>query len=174
MQRQKKEKDIDCTNEEQVLDQLDLGDYGLLIMSCPCDFDLNNDKVKVFKVYMDKIVPIRNRVMHTKPLELGNRVLLLERARVYIFIGKFDDAETLLTNVEKKEKHFTMRTQNVLASIWGELYRRRVEKLSQRDYAAKVESYKKALDKFCFGGQSGHEKRSCDFICIERFVLLPL
>lgn len=104
-----------------MLDQLDLGDYGLLIMSRPCDFGLNNDKVKVFKIYMDKIVPIRNRVMHTKPLELGNRVLLLERARVYIFIGKFDDAETLLTSVEK---------------------------LSQRDYAAKVESYKKALDKF--------------------------
>ena len=74
--------------------------------------------------------------------------IMLERARVYIFIGKFDDAETLLTSVEKKEKHFTMRTQNVLASIWGELYRRRVEKMSQRDYAAKVESYKKALDKF--------------------------
>ena len=63
-----RKKDIDCTNEEQVLDQLDLGDYGLLIMSHPCDFGLNNDKVKVFKVYMDKIVPIRNRVMHTKPL----------------------------------------------------------------------------------------------------------
>ena len=141
-----RKKDIDCTNAEQVLDQLDLGDYGLLIMSCPCDFGLNNDKVKVFKIYMDKIVPIRNRVMHMKPLELGDRALLLERA--YIFIGKFDDAETLLTSVEKKEKHFTMRTQNVLASIWGELYRRRVEKLSQRDYAAKVESYKKALDKF--------------------------
>lgn len=74
--------------------------------------------------------------------------ILLEKARVSIFSGKFEEAERLLEYVEGKVNHPTLRTQNVMASIWGELYRRRVETLRERDYLKKVESYQCALEKF--------------------------
>ncbi len=73
-----REKSIDANNDEQVLNQLDLKDYVELIKSYPYKYKINNDKCYILDEYFKKIVPVRNRVMHTKPLELGDRALLIE------------------------------------------------------------------------------------------------
>lgn len=41
-------------------------------------YKLNNITIEKIKEYFEKIIPIRNRVMHTKPLELGNKAILEE------------------------------------------------------------------------------------------------
>lgn len=63
---------------EDILNQLDLGDYVQIIASAPHSFNINNDKKCRLKEYFDKVIPVRNRVMHTKPLELGDRSLIIE------------------------------------------------------------------------------------------------
>lgn len=73
-----REKTINLNSDEQILNQLDLKDYVELITSNPHKYNINNDKASNLSTYFDKIVPVRNRVMHTKPLELGDRALLIE------------------------------------------------------------------------------------------------
>lgn len=63
---------------EKILDKLDLFDYTLLLKNNPYDFSINNTKADSLFLYFEKLVPVRNRVMHTKPLEIGDRSLLLE------------------------------------------------------------------------------------------------
>lgn len=60
------------------LNELDLGDYIEIIKSNPYKLSLNNEKVEELKHYFTKIIPIRNRVMHTRPLEIGDRSTLFE------------------------------------------------------------------------------------------------
>ncbi len=68
----------DLQNENDILDQLDLNDYIDLISEIPYEYGINNEKVTQIKMFFNKIIPVRNRVMHTKPLELGDRALLIE------------------------------------------------------------------------------------------------
>jgi len=68
----------DINDYESVLNQLDLGDYVEIICSAPHEYRINNDKAKQLALFFDKIIPVRNRVMHTKPLELGDRATLIE------------------------------------------------------------------------------------------------
>lgn len=68
----------DVSNYQDILNQLDLGDYVTLISSTPYDYGINNDKSRELKKFFEKIIPVRNRVMHTKPLELGDRAILIE------------------------------------------------------------------------------------------------
>ncbi|NMM65233.1 AAA family ATPase [Clostridium sp. P21] len=63
---------------EEILNYLDLGDYVNIISEKPMKYSINNDKSKKLKEYFFKIIPIRNRVMHTKPLELGDKAILIE------------------------------------------------------------------------------------------------
>lgn len=63
---------------EKELNELDLGDYLEIIQSNPYKLGINNDKVEKIKEYFGKIIPIRNRVMHTRPLEIGDRATLFE------------------------------------------------------------------------------------------------
>ncbi|MGG0593531.1 NB-ARC domain-containing protein [Priestia megaterium] len=63
---------------EKELNELDLGDYIEIIKSNPYKLGLNNDKVEELSHYFIKIIPIRNRVMHTRPLEIGDRATLFE------------------------------------------------------------------------------------------------
>lgn len=63
---------------EEILNYLDLGDYVDIISEKPMKYSINNDKSKKLKEYFFKIIPIRNRVMHTKPLELGDKAILIE------------------------------------------------------------------------------------------------
>lgn len=65
-------------NEEELLNSLDLGDFVEIIKANPYEYNLNIDKSKILVKYFEKIIPIRNRVMHTKPLELGDRAILQE------------------------------------------------------------------------------------------------
>ena len=65
----------DCLS---ILNQLDLGDFVSIICSSPYEYRINNDKARELKRFFDKIIPVRNRVMHTKPLELGDRSTLIE------------------------------------------------------------------------------------------------
>ena len=64
--------------DEDILNQLDLGDYVTIIVSSPYMYKINNDKASNLKKYFECIIPVRNRVMHTKPLEIGDRAILIE------------------------------------------------------------------------------------------------
>lgn len=63
---------------EKVLIELDLGDYVEIIISNPFHFKINNEKANDLNDYFRKVIPIRNRVMHTRPLEIGDRATLIE------------------------------------------------------------------------------------------------
>lgn len=63
---------------DKELNELDLGDYIEIIKSNPYKLGLNNEKVDELKQYFTKLIPIRNRVMHTRPLEIGDRSILFE------------------------------------------------------------------------------------------------
>ncbi|PFC21692.1 hypothetical protein CN264_24615 [Bacillus cereus] len=63
---------------EKILYELDLGDYIEVIKSHPYQLGLNNEKIESLIQYFMKIIPIRNRVMHTRPLEVGDRATLFE------------------------------------------------------------------------------------------------
>lgn len=69
---------ITNADTDKVLIELDLGDYIEIILSNPYYFKLNNQKANDLKNYFSKIIPIRNRVMHTRPLEIGDRATLVE------------------------------------------------------------------------------------------------
>lgn len=58
--------------------ELDLGDYIEIILAAPYSFSLNNEKARILETYFMRIIPIRNRVMHTRPLILGDRATLIE------------------------------------------------------------------------------------------------
>lgn len=68
----------DCIIDEDYLNQLDMQDYIDIIINFPYHYQINNDKAKDLSKFFEKIIPIRNRIMHTKPLELGDRALILE------------------------------------------------------------------------------------------------
>lgn len=63
---------------DKELNELDLGDYIEIIKSNPYKLGLNNEKVDELMQYFTKLIPIRNRVMHTRPLEIGDRSILFE------------------------------------------------------------------------------------------------
>lgn len=74
-----KSRDKECGDDQnKILDQLDLSDYIDIIISCPYEYGINNEKVDMIKKIFSKLIPVRNRVMHTKPLEIGDRALLIE------------------------------------------------------------------------------------------------
>lgn len=66
------------SNNISLLVELDMGDLIQILISNPFGFGLNHEKTSILKDYFDKIIPIRNRVMHTRPLEVGDRSLLTE------------------------------------------------------------------------------------------------
>lgn len=68
----------DLVNKEEILDMLDLSDYISIINNNPMIYKINMQSIKIFKKYFEKIIPIRNRVMHIKPLELGDKAILQE------------------------------------------------------------------------------------------------
>lgn len=72
------EPSIDIEQPQKVLMELDLGDYIEIILSNPYNFSLNNEKARELNTFFKKIIPIRNRVMHTRPLEIGDRATLVE------------------------------------------------------------------------------------------------
>jgi len=85
-------------NFDKCLMELDLGDYIEIIFSNPYGFKLNNQKASELNSYFTKIIPIRNRVMHTRPLEIGDRATLVEVLEVLpIELPWLDWHETIKT-----------------------------------------------------------------------------
>lgn len=78
MREKAAERKKDLENEIDILNQLDLSDYVDLISDTPYEYGINNEKANEIRKFFNKIIPVRNRVMHTKPLELGDRALLIE------------------------------------------------------------------------------------------------
>lgn len=78
MIKKAKDRKKDATDDEEILNQLDLGDFVSLICGSPYEYKINNEKSKELSEYFNHIIPVRNRVMHTKPLELGDRAILIE------------------------------------------------------------------------------------------------
>lgn len=72
------ERNKKAIDQEEILDQLDLKDYIVLITESPYEYAINNEKAERLSEYFTAIIPVRNRVMHTKPLEIGDRALLIE------------------------------------------------------------------------------------------------
>ena len=64
--------------QEKILNLLDLSDYIEIILNEPYKYKLNNPNCMMVNEYFSKIIPIRNRVMHTKPLEVGDKSTLVE------------------------------------------------------------------------------------------------
>lgn len=78
MIKKAKDRKKDIVSEEEILNQLDLGDFVTLICTSPFSYKINNEKSRELMEYFNHIIPVRNRVMHTKPLELGDRATLIE------------------------------------------------------------------------------------------------
>lgn len=78
MLKKASERNKNAESEEDILNQLDLGDFVQIIANSPYEYRINLDKVRQLEKYFEHIIPVRNRVMHTKPLELGDRALLIE------------------------------------------------------------------------------------------------
>lgn len=65
-------------SKEELLETLDLGDFISIIINNKIDFGLRQNQIKKLNEFFDKIVPVRNRIMHSRPIEIGDRALLLE------------------------------------------------------------------------------------------------
>lgn len=68
------------SNNYNLLVELDMGDLISIIYSNAFEFKMGLERRDLIKSYFDKIIPIRNRVMHTRPLEIGDRSVLTEVA----------------------------------------------------------------------------------------------
>ncbi|SFK48913.1 NB-ARC domain-containing protein [Halobacillus dabanensis] len=71
-------KKLNQNEPEEILNELDLGDFIEIIYRNPFKHKINNENANILREYFSKIIPIRNRVMHTRPLELGDRAILYE------------------------------------------------------------------------------------------------
>lgn len=59
-----------------ILVELDLGELYTLIMSHHIEFKINIQRKTKFQKIFDQLIPIRNRVMHSRPLEFADRSIL--------------------------------------------------------------------------------------------------
>lgn len=75
---EERNKAINLDSNKEILNELDLGDLIEIICRNPYNFKINNEKGRLLYNYFKKIIPVRNRVMHTRPLELGDRSILFE------------------------------------------------------------------------------------------------
>lgn len=62
----------------ELLNGLDLGDYYGIVMSNNAIFKVNEQRKSKLSKIFDKIIPIRNRVMHSRPIEFADRSILEE------------------------------------------------------------------------------------------------
>lgn len=101
------------TDNIQVLNELDMGDLIQIIHSNPYAFELNQDKMGVLNSYFSKIIPIRNRVMHTRPLEVGDRSLLTEvLENIPSIMPWISWKETVITREKIRNKPHEIFNQN--------------------------------------------------------------
>ena len=60
--------------------------------------------------------------------------IILEKVRVYTFIGKYDEAEQLWIKAKELGVHPNLRTLNIMANRYMDLKRRQAGILQNRDY----------------------------------------
>lgn len=60
----------------KLLEELDLGDLHSIVSNNQAHFKLNLDTKDKFDEIFTKVIPIRNRVMHSRPLEFADRSIL--------------------------------------------------------------------------------------------------
>lgn len=66
------------SNNVKALELLDLGDLVEIIISNSRGFNFNSSDKKEIKEIFDLIIPIRNKVMHTRPIDFSDRGILQE------------------------------------------------------------------------------------------------
>lgn len=66
------------SNREELLIELDMGDLVGLINSGAHVFEIGQSNAKIISEIFDKVIPIRNKVMHTRPIEFSDRGILEE------------------------------------------------------------------------------------------------
>lgn len=66
------------SNREELLIELDMGDLVGLINSGAHVFEIGQSNAKLISEIFDKVIPIRNKVMHTRPIEFSDRGILEE------------------------------------------------------------------------------------------------
>lgn len=70
------------SDEYEILIELDLGDLVSFIIGNHSSFRVNLEEKSKMKKIFDKIIPIRNRVMHSRPLEFADRSTLEEALNI--------------------------------------------------------------------------------------------
>lgn len=98
-------------NTVEILMQLDLSDYISLIVKNPHQYCINNEKAKLLNEYFSKIIPIRNRVAHTKPFEIGDRSIL------------FEIIDTIDSNIPYVSWDRSQELKNVILNNPNEIYK---------------------------------------------------
>lgn len=66
------------SSQEEILNELDMGDLVSLINSGAHVFGIGDHYKRAISEIFDKIIPIRNKVMHTRPIEFSDRGILEE------------------------------------------------------------------------------------------------
>ncbi|KQB80921.1 NB-ARC domain-containing protein [Leuconostoc lactis] len=69
---------IKSNHNDDLLNELDMGDLVSLINGHKADFSINSDEAKFIDDTFKKIIPIRNRVMHTRPIQFSDNGILQE------------------------------------------------------------------------------------------------
>lgn len=64
-------------------------------------------------------------------------MIVSEKARILMYLGKYNESEEILLKYNNKKEEYDLKTQNILASRYGELFRRRAEKYGNRDFEKK-------------------------------------
>ncbi|WP_205828191.1 tetratricopeptide repeat protein, partial [Microbacterium sp. PF5] len=72
-------------------------------------------------------------------------IILLEKARVLTYLGKYNDAEIMLEKLKEVRDTFTEKLENQFISRFADLYRRMAQNYQNRDTTKKVELLRKAI-----------------------------
>ena len=100
-------------NPQKQLDALDLSDYVEIISSNPYIYKFNNETIDEFNNCFNKVIPIRNRVMHTKPTEIGDRGTLEE------LFNTIEEKFKSINWIEvKNTKQILLKTPELLQDKW--------------------------------------------------------
>ena len=71
--------------------------------------------------------------------------IILEKVRVYTFIGKYDEAEQLWIKAKELGVHPNLRTLNIMANRYMDLKRRQAGILQNRDYIERFKLIKQGI-----------------------------
>nr|MWN20674.1 hypothetical protein [Leuconostoc lactis] len=121
-------------HNDDLLNELDMGDLVSLINGHKADFSINSDEAKFIDDTFKKIIPIRNRVMHTRPIQFSDNGILQEiiEKMVNIMDTKFNLNNRILmfaicTSIEFDLRKFLSKNPSNI-SIPDVMFRKGVER----------------------------------------------